>query len=96
MRARALLAGDVWVASGQSNMAWRVEQAAGADTAVARADDDALRHFHVPLDWADQPQPDVAGGAWKAATPEHVGSFSAVAYAFAREIRGRPACPSAF
>ena len=93
VRARALLAGDVWVASGQSNMAWRVEQAAGADAAITQADDLALRHFRVPLDWADHPQPDVAGGAWETATPEHVGDFSAVAYAFAREIRAATGVP---
>ncbi len=82
-----LIYGDVWVASGQSNMEWVVANSRDAATEIAAANDPAIRQFKVPLTWAYQPQEELAGGAWSSATPEAVGDFSAVAYFFARELR---------
>ncbi|MFT4604956.1 MAG: sialate O-acetylesterase [Rhodothermales bacterium] len=82
-----LIYGDVWVASGQSNMEWIVANSNNAAAEIAAANDPAIRQFKVPLTWAYQPQEELAGGAWSAATPDEVGHFSAVAYFFARELR---------
>ncbi|MDE2731562.1 MAG: 9-O-acetylesterase [Bacteroidota bacterium] len=79
--------GDVWVASGQSNMAWTVKQSADAENEINSADDPLLRHFKVPLSWSYQPEHTLAGGQWQSAQPDVVGSFSAVAYSFARDLR---------
>ena len=85
--ARDLLVGDVWVLSGQSNMEWRVVDASDADAEIAGADDAQIRHFKVPQSSASTPQDELAGGAWAAASPETVAEFSAVGYAFARDLR---------
>ena len=82
-----VLVGDVWVASGQSNMEWRLADATGGREAAASASDSLLREFKVPISWADRPAADLTGGSWAPANRQHAGAMSAVAYFFARELR---------
>ena len=82
-----VLVGEVWLASGQSNMEWPVEQTLHAQEDISAAGDSSLRHFKVPRSWAATPQAQLEGGQWQSASPATVGQFSAVAYAFARELR---------
>ena len=85
--ARDVLVGDVWVASGQSNMEWPLAAAQNAQAVIAAANDTRIRQFKVPTSFAPSPEADLAGGSWAVADPQHVGSFSAVAYFFARDLR---------
>ena len=82
-----VLVGDMWVASGQSNMEFTLAQALNGTQAIASAHDSLLRQFKVPNSWADAPEDDLAGGSWAPADPQHAGDFSAVAYFFARDLR---------
>lgn len=82
-----VLVGDVWVASGQSNMEWPLAQASGGAHEIAAAHDSLLRQFKIPISWSDTAQADVAGGEWARADSAHAGRFSAVAYYFARDLR---------
>jgi sialate O-acetylesterase len=82
LHVRDLMVGDVWLASGQSNMEWVVADAAGSAMA-----DPAIRHFKVPRSWAYQEEDSLAGGAWEKAEVENLGTFTAVGYYFARELR---------
>lgn len=82
-----VLIGDVWVASGQSNMELTVSVAAKAAEETQAAHDSSLREFKVPVSWSERPSDELAGGSWAPADPQHVGTFSAVAYSFARELR---------
>ncbi len=82
-----ILAGDIWVASGQSNMEWPVENVINAEQEVASANDPMIRHFFVPHSWAETPEETLAGGEWERADPAHVGSFTAIGYFFARTLR---------
>jgi len=84
---RDVMIGDVWVASGQSNMEWLVSASADAEAEIAGADDPMIRQFKVPHIWSESPVDTVVGGPWSYAVPEQVGDFSAVAYFFARELR---------
>jgi len=84
---RDVLIGDVWVASGQSNMELEVRAADSATDEIAQAHDSLIRQFKVPLSWADAPAADLAGGSWAAADAQHVGAFTAVGYYFARDLR---------
>ena len=84
---RDVLVGDVWFASGQSNMEWTVADSKDAANEIAGASDSGIRHFKVPRSWADRPEEALAGGWWEAADPSTVGAFSAVGYFFARELR---------
>ncbi len=88
-----VLIGDVWLASGQSNMEWPVAQARDAEREIAAAGDGLIRHFKVPISWSGQPAARLAGGQWQAASPQTVGSFSAVGYFFARELRASTGVP---
>ncbi len=82
-----VLVGDVWLASGQSNMEWPIEQSADADAQIASATDPLIRHFKIPKSWSGAPEWQLAGGDWEAASPQVAARFSAVAHQFARELR---------
>jgi sialate O-acetylesterase len=84
---RDILAGDVWVASGQSNMELAVAAADSAAEEIAAAHDSGVRQFKVPLTYAEAPAADLAGGGWVPADPAHAGAFTAVGYYFARDLR---------
>jgi sialate O-acetylesterase len=83
---RDVLVGEVWVASGQSNMEWPVAMAMNAEQEIAQANDAQIRFFQVPHRVAETPQEE-GQGAWRVCSPETVKNFSAVAYFFARELR---------
>ncbi|HKO92498.1 MAG TPA: sialate O-acetylesterase [Polyangiaceae bacterium] len=77
--------GEVWLASGQSNMEWKVAASLDAEQEIARANWPAIRVFKVAASAAQAPQRD-AGGTWSVCSPETAGDFSAVGYFFAREL----------
>ena len=79
--------GDVWIASGQSNMEWVVANSADAAREIRSAHDPHIRHFKVPRTWAYDPESTLAGGEWRPTDSSHVGQFSAVGYYFARALR---------
>ncbi|PPU78636.1 MULTISPECIES: sialate O-acetylesterase [Xanthomonas] len=93
LQVRDVLVGDVWLASGQSNMEWPLAQASDGPQAVAAANDPQLRHFKVPKSWSVQPEARLSGGDWKAATPANAGEFTAVGYFFAKELRASTGVP---
>ncbi|WP_313343959.1 sialate O-acetylesterase [Stenotrophomonas sp.] len=93
LQVRDVLFGDVWLASGQSNMEWPLHDTQDAAAAVAAADDGQLRQFKVPKSWSGEPERTLAGGQWKAATPANAGTFSAVGYYFARDLRAHLGVP---
>ncbi|GHB94222.1 sialate O-acetylesterase [Thermomonas carbonis] len=82
-----VLVGDVWLASGQSNMEWPLSQTDDADAAIAAANDPLIRHFKIPKSWSSTPQWQLQGGEWVSASPASVGQFSAAAYYMAVELR---------
>ena len=86
---RDVLAGDVWLCSGQSNMELSVDRANDAWNQVNNSpSDDGVRM--VTIEKADGRAPK-SGFAkppvWKPTAKENVGQFSAVCHYFARELR---------
>lgn len=83
--------GDVWVASGQSNMELSMDRIKGRFAAdVAAADYPLIRQFDAPRGYDFvAPHADFDGGEWVASTPETVLDFSAVAWFFARDLHER-------
>jgi sialate O-acetylesterase len=81
-----VLVGEVWIASGQSNMEWVVANTKDADLEIGEANDPELRMFTVKKAVAEQPAKDVEG-KWEVTSPQNVGHFSAVGYFFARDLR---------
>lgn len=96
-----VLLGEVWLASGQSNMeftigkdpssSWRTGVVNYPDV-IAAADFPAIRMIDVGNKVADEPQQDFSG-QWKVCSPKTVDTFSAVAYYYAREIHNATGFP---
>jgi len=93
LQIRDILVGDVWIASGQSNMEWTLANVNNAEAEIAAADDPQIRHFKVPQSWAEQPEDTLAGGSWVVASPAQAGDFTAIGYFFARRLREQVKVP---
>jgi sialate O-acetylesterase len=78
-----VMVGEVWVASGQSNMTFPLSGAANAAEALATAEKPEIRLFMVPGRVSLMPQADTRPASWEICTPEAAKGFSAVAYFFA-------------
>jgi len=88
-----ILVGDVWLASGQSNMEFPLAKSAGGEAAAAAANDAKIRHFKVPKSWSAKPEDELAGGSWQVANPRNAPQFSAVGYYFAQDLRSSTGVP---
>ena len=80
-----VLVGEVWICSGQSNMAWPVASANDPDLESMTANYPGIRLISVPQVGTQEPQDDFQG-SWQACTPESVRDFSAVGYFFGRQL----------
>ncbi|MGB6132708.1 MAG: sialate O-acetylesterase [Acidobacteriaceae bacterium] len=93
-----LLVGDVWIASGQSNMEMPLSGFPGMSPLqnsaqeIAHADNPRLRLLLVPTKSSDIPLRDQPAG-WTLCTPQTAANFSAAAYFFGREIAARENVP---
>jgi sialate O-acetylesterase len=83
---REVMVGEVWVASGQSNMEWPMRAAFDPEHEIPAAHHPMLRLYTVPKLKADAPTNDVVG-AWHECAPATVSNFSAVAYYFGRDLQ---------
>jgi sialate O-acetylesterase len=81
-----ILVGEVWVASGQSNMEWPVKLANEPEKEIAAANWPQIRIIDVPNVTADAPADSFKTDGWKPVTPETISEFSAVAYFFGRDL----------
>jgi len=80
-----VLVGEVWIASGQSNMEMAVQNTADGPKHVANSANPQIRLYTVPRHGAKTPQADVVG-RWEECGPKSVGGFSAVAYFFGQAL----------
>jgi sialate O-acetylesterase len=88
-----VLAGDVWVASGQSNMEMALKSVDSAPAEIASANYPRIRLLHVKNRVASYPLDDVEAAPWAACTPETAPGFSAVAYFFGRKLHEKLGVP---
>jgi sialate O-acetylesterase len=82
---RDVLVGEVWLASGQSNMEWALTGALEPKTEIAAANFPLIREFKVERAVAGAPAATV-DGAWSVCSPDTAGKFSAVGYYFATSL----------
>lgn len=95
-----VLAGEVWLCSGQSNMEFMLKQAATARLDIPRAADQELRLYDMKARWrtnAVEWETTVLDSLnhlqyykdteWKECAPETVSDFSAIAYYFGKMLR---------
>ena len=78
--------GEVYLASGQSNMAFALIDAENGPAEVAAADKPMIRLFQVPERMERTPS-DTVAGSWQVCTPAHVRTFSAIGYHFACRLQ---------
>jgi sialate O-acetylesterase len=89
-----VLMGDVWVASGQSNMEFRMRELDNAPAEIAVAKFPRIHFLRVKRTYSEYPLPDATlDQPWSECGPESVREFSAVAYYFAREIQEKEKVP---
>ncbi len=82
-----VLVGDVWLASGQSNMEFTTGHAAHAADELKSADRPRIRLFHVEKASAGFAKDDLKARPWIVVSSDSVKDFSAVGYFFAREVQ---------
>ncbi|MEO7598018.1 MAG: sialate O-acetylesterase, partial [Opitutus sp.] len=88
-----VLVGEVWLASGQSNMEWPVALLRDDEKETAMIDLPLVRQLKVEHEVAGAPADLVATSKWESASPETVGEFTAVGYFFARELQRKLGVP---
>jgi sialate O-acetylesterase len=81
-----VLMGDVWFASGQSNMGMTVNESVNLKQELTNSNYPKIRLFTVNQTLATTPKTEVPGGPWVLCDSSSVRLFSAVAYFFGRKI----------
>lgn len=87
-----LVVGDVWVAYGQSNMAWSLGKTVQSDVELAQADLPLLRHVRIQNNEQAELQDDIPSdalveGGWQVSTPATAAGFSAIGYCFCSRLQ---------
>jgi len=96
-----IMIGEVWVASGQSNMEMGIGNENNGKAAIENARDTLIHLFTVPIATALEPQPDIdpanmgsVVGKWIVCSPQNIvyehtpwTGFSAIGYEFAVHVR---------
>lgn len=83
-----ILVGDVWLCSGQSNMAFKVIAGLNGLNNTRTSADPLLRMLTVPLDTSATPEREFSEPVeWQSASPETTGDFSAACYYMLRDLR---------
>ncbi|MCP4835092.1 MAG: hypothetical protein GY895_10055, partial [Phycisphaera sp.] len=86
IRIEDILVGEARICGGQSNMEWTVDQSGDPARERAEADRPTLRVIKAPRVTSNVMREDIAA-EWTICSPETVGGFTAVGYAFGRELR---------
>ncbi|MFA4867721.1 MAG: sialate O-acetylesterase [Pedobacter sp.] len=82
-----ILIGDVWLCSGQSNMAFKMERVKDKyEKEFKTSTNKNIRQFLIKPSWSFSVQEDVESEGWIQANPEELMKFTAVGYFFARNI----------
>ena len=87
-----VIVGDVWLASGQSNMEFQLSRAEGAPEEIAHSANPMLRQFIVKETGSVQPL-DSCEGKWTVAAPQTSGGFTAIGYFFGKSIQQKMHIP---
>lgn len=87
-----VMVGEVWVAGGQSNMWWSVQNSQDAESVIAAAHFPSIRVWDANTapkaeGWKAATPQKLVPAEWKLTTPQTVGGFPATAYFFAQELQ---------
>jgi sialate O-acetylesterase len=87
-----VLIGEVWLASGQSNMEMTTWWGLPYEEEVKKATNNQIRFFHIARSSSPYPQEDVRA-QWVVCSPEAMKGFSAAAYFFGKKINEHTKMP---
>ncbi len=82
-----VMAGEVWLCSGQSNMNWPLSGIPSGKDEIAKADFPLLRTFLIQPQLSVNPELSFRSGSWTVCTLETAKNFSAVSFFFGRELQ---------
>ncbi len=98
--------GDVWLCSGQSNMAWTLKQANSGSTEIPTANNPKIRVYNTKnnistnaISWSIEEIESVNNlnfytpTDWQTLTPENAGDISAIAYYFGKDLQEETEIP---
>lgn len=90
-----LLAGDVWVCSGQSNMEMALKNSRDGTVEIMKADHPEIRFFHVANPKGQGPviPQDDCEGRWDICSAKTAGNISGVGYYFAVNLQAKSGVP---
>ena len=89
-----VMAGEVWLCGGQSNMEMVLAGASGGEKENAEAHDPLLRFYTVPVAaTGEEAAENEAGTRWIPSAPGQVGNVSAVAYFAGKRLREKLGVP---
>lgn len=86
LEVKDILVGEVWLASGQSNMQFRVNQTRPEDQAIAAAGPVPLMRLFDVARSLNNIRQETLTGSWSPATSVAASGFSAVAYFFGKKL----------
>ena len=81
-----VVAGEVWICSGQSNMEWSVAQSGNPTQEIQAAKYPLIRHVKINRTIAAKPLNDVPNSGWTVCSPQTAANYTAVGYYFARHL----------
>ncbi len=82
LKFKNIMIGEVWICSGQSNMKFMVEQSIDVISSL-KSPNPNIRLYNIGQRSSRIPMDDIPINGWTTSSPAHLGSFSAVGYAFA-------------
>lgn len=82
---RNVVAGDVWLCTGQSNIEWTIQKSENAQAEIAAAQEPMIRQYKVPTGTSTEPSR-VAKAVWEVCSPSTAGGFTAIGYYMARDL----------
>ena len=93
VRSHSILIGDVWLCSGQSNMGFRLENAAQGASALKQDENDRLRLIQMSRRTSKRPLAEVDSRGWRPDRPDYARRFSAVGYFFGQMVQAESGVP---
>ncbi len=85
--------GEVWLAGGQSNMAFRLDQNHESERHIAEASNASIKFMMVPYVYYKGMKVKDSLMVWRNATSENVGVMSAAGYFFAKKLQAELGVP---
>lgn len=105
IKIKDILIGDVWLCSGQSNMAWRLEQSQRAQEEIPKANNPNIRLYNMKATaWADNTiwskevleqinKLNFFEAEWEVCSPETAAKFSGIGYHFGYKLHEETGVP---